>query len=63
MFKSNRGFTLAELTSAMLASAILMVGFGSVIVLTRKQLSDTNVRVGLGYCAASDQFGSFDLNK
>lgn len=49
MFKSNRGFTLAELTSAMLASAILMVGFGSVIVLTRKQLSDTNVRVGLGY--------------
>jgi len=49
MFNNNRGFTLAELTSAMLASAILVIGFGSVIVLTRKQLSDTNVRVALGY--------------
>ena len=49
MLTSNRGFTLAELTSAMLASAILVLGFGSVIVLTRQQLSDTSIRVGLGY--------------
>lgn len=49
MSKRNRGFSLAELTSAMVASAILVVGFGSVIVMSRKQLSDTNTRVGLGY--------------
>ncbi len=49
MFNSNRGFSLVELTSAMVASAILVLGFGSVIVLTRQQLSQTNVRVGLGY--------------
>jgi len=33
----------------MVASAILVIGFGSVIVMSRKQLSDTNIRVGLGY--------------
>lgn len=49
MSKRNRGFSLAELTSAMVASAILVIGFGSVIVMSRKQLSDTNTRVGLGY--------------
>ena len=45
----NRGFSLIELTSAMVASAILMIGFGSVIVMSRQQLSETNIRVGLGY--------------
>ncbi len=45
----SRGFTLVELTSAMVASAILVIGFGSVIVMSRKQLSDTNVRVSLAY--------------
>ncbi len=33
----------------MVASAILVIGFGSVIVMTRDQLSQTNIRVGLGY--------------
>ncbi len=45
----NRGFSLVELTSAMVASFILIIGFGSVIVLSRQQLTETNVRVGLGY--------------
>ncbi|MBC8376894.1 MAG: hypothetical protein H8E26_12675 [FCB group bacterium] len=48
-FRNNRGFSLVELTSAMVASAILVIGFGSVIVMSRQQLSDTNTRVGLGY--------------
>jgi len=47
--RNNRGYSLVELSSAMVASAILMIGFGSVIVMTRQQLSDTNTRVGLGY--------------
>jgi prepilin-type N-terminal cleavage/methylation domain-containing protein len=47
--RNNRGFSLVELTSAMVASAILVLGFGSVIVMSRQQLSDTNTRVGLGY--------------
>ena len=45
----NRGFSLVELTSAMVASAILVIGFGSVIVMSRQQLADTNTRVGLSY--------------
>ncbi len=48
-FRDNRGFSLVELTSAMVASAILVIGFGSVIVMIRQQLSDTNIRVALGY--------------
>ena len=48
-FRNNKGFSLVELTSAMVASAILVLGFGSVIVMSRQQLSDTNIRVGLGY--------------
>ncbi|MBT3253634.1 MAG: hypothetical protein HN995_00520 [Candidatus Marinimicrobia bacterium] len=48
-FRNNKGFSLVELTSAMVASAILVIGFGSVIVMSRQQLSDTNTRVGLGY--------------
>jgi len=47
--RNNRGFSLVELSSAMVASAILVIGFGSVIVMTRQQLSETNTRVGLGY--------------
>jgi prepilin-type N-terminal cleavage/methylation domain-containing protein len=47
--RNNRGFSLVELTSAMVASAILVLGFGSVIVMSRQQLTDTNTRVGLGY--------------
>jgi len=49
MSTRNQGFSLVELTSAMVASAILVIGFGSVIVMSRNQLSDANVRVGLGY--------------
>lgn len=45
----SRGFTLVELTSAMVASSILILGFGSVIVFSRQQLSETNIRVGLNY--------------
>ncbi|MEA3287327.1 MAG: prepilin-type N-terminal cleavage/methylation domain-containing protein [Candidatus Marinimicrobia bacterium] len=45
----SRGFTLVELISAMTASMILIMGFGSVIVFSRSQLTQTNVRVGLGY--------------
>ena len=45
----NRGFTLVELISAMTASMILVMGFGSVIVFARSQLTQTNVRVGLNY--------------
>ena len=33
----------------MAASFILILGFGSVIVMSRQQLSETNTRVGLGY--------------
>ena len=33
----------------MVASAILVIGFGSVIVMSRQQLTATNIRVGLGY--------------
>ncbi len=47
--RNNRGFSLVELTAAMVASAILMIGFGSVILMSRQQLSETNIRVGLGY--------------
>ena len=46
---NNRGFSLVELSTAMVASAILMVGFSSVIVFSRNQLTDTNVRVALSY--------------
>ena len=45
----NKGFSLVELSSAMVASFILMIGFGSVIVMSRDQLSATNTRVGLSY--------------
>ena len=48
-FRNNNGFSLIELTSAMVASAILMIGFGSVILMSRNQLTATNTRVGLGY--------------
>lgn len=47
--RNNHGFSLIELTSAMVASAILMLGFGSVILMSRNQLTATNTRVGLGY--------------
>ncbi|NQV14291.1 hypothetical protein HQ531_02450 [bacterium] len=47
--RHNSGFSLVELTSAMFASAILLLGFGSVLVFSRKQLSETSMRVGLGY--------------
>jgi len=43
------GFSLVELISAMAASLILVLGFSSVILLSRQQLTDTNIRVGLGY--------------
>lgn len=43
------GFSLVELMSAMTASLILVLGFSSVIILSRQQLTDTNTRVGLGY--------------
>jgi hypothetical protein len=46
---SMRGFSLVELLSAMAASMILVLGFSSVILLSRQQLTDTNTRVGLGY--------------
>jgi len=46
---NNGGFSLVELTSAMVASAILVIGFGSVILMSRNQLAATNTRVGLGY--------------
>ncbi len=49
MLTRNRGFSLVELTTAMAASFILVIGFGSVIVMSRQQLSATNIRVGLGY--------------
>lgn len=49
MLSKNHGFTLAELTSAMVASAILVIGFGSVLVMSRNQLAATNTRVGLSY--------------
>lgn len=45
----SMGFSLVELTSAMAASMILVLGFSSVILLSRQQLNDTNIRVGLGY--------------
>ena len=45
----HAGFSLVELTSAMAASLILVLGFSSVILLSRQQLNDTNIRVGLGY--------------
>lgn len=49
--KANKqaGFTLVELTAAMVASTILIIGFSSVIVFSRQQLTDTATRVGLGY--------------
>jgi len=46
---NNRGFSLVELTSAMVASMILILGFSSVIMFSRQQLTDTSVRVALGY--------------
>ncbi len=46
---NNKGFSLIELTSAMLASSILALGFGSIIVFSRAQLTATNVRVSLAY--------------
>jgi len=46
---TNSGFTLSELISAMAASMILMLGFSSVIVFSRSELTKTNTRVGLGY--------------
>lgn len=45
----NKGFTLSELISAMAASMILVLGFSSVIVFSRSELSKTNARVGIGY--------------
>ena len=46
---NNQGFSLVELSTAMVASMILMLGFSAVIVFSRKQLTDTNVRVALSY--------------
>lgn len=43
------GFTLVELTTAMLVSAILILSFSTVIIWSRQQLGDTAKRVGLGY--------------
>lgn len=51
MRKLNRdqgGFTLVELITAMIASAILILGFSTVIIFTRKELTNTATRVGLG---------------
>ncbi len=45
----SKGFTLVELSSAMTASMILVLGFSSVIVFSRQQLTATNIRVGLSY--------------
>jgi len=45
----NQGFSLVEVTAAMAASLILVLGFSTVILFSRKQLGDTAVRVGLGY--------------
>ena len=45
----NKGFTLVELISAMAASMILILGFSSVIVFSRSELSKANTRVGLSY--------------
>ncbi len=47
--QNNSGFTLAELISAMAASMILVLGFSSVIVFSRSELTKANTRVGLGY--------------
>jgi len=47
--RSNSGFTLVELISAMAASMILVFGFSSVIVFARSELTKTNTRVGLSY--------------
>ena len=49
MQRTNNGFSLVELTSAMAASMILVLGFSSVIVFSRQQLTATNTRVSLGY--------------
>lgn len=46
--RSQAGFTLVELTTAMVASAILILGFSTVIIFTRKELTNTAARVGLG---------------
>ncbi len=46
---SEFGFSLVELISAMAASMILILGFSSVIVFSRSQLTQTNIRVGLSY--------------
>ena len=50
MQKSNHqsGFTLVELMAAMVASAILILGFSTVLIFARKELSNTATRVGLG---------------
>lgn len=46
---SDQGFSLVELTAAMAASMILILGFSTVILFSRQQLSDAAVRVALGY--------------
>lgn len=43
------GFTLVEINIAMVASAILLISFSTVILFTRQQLADTATRVALGY--------------
>lgn len=45
----NHGFSLVELTTAMVTSLILVFSFSSVVVFSRKQLTDANTRVGLGF--------------
>lgn len=47
--RNNKGFSLVELSSAMFASFLLVLGFSSVLMFSRKQLSDTSTRVALGY--------------
>ncbi|MCF7808065.1 MAG: prepilin-type N-terminal cleavage/methylation domain-containing protein [Candidatus Marinimicrobia bacterium] len=46
--RNEAGFTLVELTTAMLVSAILILSFSTVILFTRKELTNTAARVGLG---------------
>jgi len=45
---NQAGFTLVELITAMVASAILILGFSTVIIFARKELTNTATRVGLG---------------
>lgn len=45
--RQQAGFTLVELTTAMVISAILILSFSSVIIFSRKELTNTAARINL----------------